>query len=160
MTRVRIHSQYDDNCREGEGRKEDLWASVVTGGYTPPVFEPVEHDFNAIAPLVSTLVVFDRRLPFLSTWNTGAYPLVLQRFSEPVSVVAAIPEHTFDAWQPAERCPRADIIAHLPGGDELVDRSSLAVTDCVQLGVHATFGATDQAFTPPFVGEMIPQLNS
>ena len=49
-----------------------------------------------IAPLVSTLVLFDRRLPFLLTWNAGAYPLVLQRFSEPVSVVAAIPEHPFD----------------------------------------------------------------
>ena len=79
------------------------------------------------------------------------YPLVLQRFSEPVSVIAAITEQPFDVWQAVEQCPRADIIAHLPGGDEQVDRSSLAVADGVQFGVHAAFGPANQASTPPFM---------
>ena len=36
----------------------------------------------------------------------------------------------------------------------------MAITDGVQFGVHAAFGAPDQAATPLFVGELIPQINS
>lgn len=34
-----------------------------------------------------------------------------------------------------------DIVADLTGGDEQVERASLAITDRVQLGVHAALGA-------------------
>lgn len=86
---------------------------------------------------------------------TGAYPFVLQRFSEPVSVIAAIPEQPFDLWQAAQQSSCANVIADLSSGDEQVDWSSLAVTDCVQLGVHAALGSTDQASTPPFLTAML-----
>ena len=39
-----------------------------------------------------TLIVFDRRLPLFSTGDAGAYTLVLQCFSEPVGIMAAITE--------------------------------------------------------------------
>lgn len=68
--------------------------------------EPTEHDFDWIALLVSELSVFDRRLAFLSVWDTCAYPVVLQRFSETVSVIARIPKKQFDVWQAAEQYPR------------------------------------------------------
>ncbi len=42
--------------------ERDLRASVISRGHTPPVLESSEHDLDAIAPLVSPLVVFDRRL--------------------------------------------------------------------------------------------------
>ncbi len=83
------------------------------------------------------------------------YPFVFQRFSEPVSVMATISEQPFDVCQAAKQCPCADIIADLSGGDEQIDWSSLAVTDCVQLGVDAALGATDQATTPPFLAAML-----
>ena len=72
---------------------------------------------NRTATFVSSFVVFDRRFSLLSTRDTGAYPFVFQRFSEPVSVIATISEQPFDVWQAAEQCPCADIIADLPGGD-------------------------------------------
>ena len=56
------------------------------------ILESSEHDLDAIAPLISSLVEFDRRLALLSAWDAGAYPLSLQRFSEPASIIAAIPE--------------------------------------------------------------------
>jgi len=89
------------------------------------------------------LVVFDRRLARLSTRATAAYPFVFQNFSEPVSVIATFSEQPFDVWQAAEQCPCAGIFADRSGGDEQIDSSYPTVTDCVQLGVHATFGATD-----------------
>lgn len=47
---------------------------------------------------------------------------------------------------PVRRCS-ADLI----GGDEQVERTSPAVADGMQLGVHAALGATNQASTPPFL---------
>lgn len=99
---------------------------------------------------MASLIVFDRRLPLFSTGDAGAYALVLQCFSEPVGIIAAITEQPFEVWQAAEQGPCADVIAHLSRSDEQVDRSSLTVTDGVKFSVHAAFGSPDQAATPPF----------
>lgn len=82
----------DDDSREGDRCEEHLWASVVAGRDTPPIFEPVEHDLDAVSPFVTARVVFDRRLALLPTGDASAYPLVLQSFSEPVSVISTIPK--------------------------------------------------------------------
>ena len=92
---------------------------------------------------VAALVVFDWGLALLPARNAGAYPFVLQRFSEPISVIASVAEQPFDARQTAQQCSGANVIADLPGRDEEVDRTTLAVTDGMQFGVHATLGATD-----------------
>ncbi|SMG53254.1 hypothetical protein SAMN02746000_03415, partial [Paracoccus sp. J56] len=47
------------------------------------------------------------------------------------------------------------VVADLTGADEQVERSAMAVADGVQLGVHAAFGPTDQASTPPFLTTML-----
>lgn len=65
---------------------------VLAGRNAPPTLEPAEHDFDALAPFVSPLIVLDRRLALLPARDACAYPLVLQRFSEPISVIATIPE--------------------------------------------------------------------
>ena len=49
----------------------------------------------------------------------------MQCFSKPVGVVAAIPEQPLDVGQAAQHRPRADVVAHLSGGDEQIDRSPL-----------------------------------
>ena len=46
--------------------------------------------------------------------------------------------------------PVADVVTDLTGGDEQGERSTLAVADGVQLGVHAALRPTDQASTPLF----------
>ena len=82
-------------------------------------------------------------------------PLSCNASLEPVSIIAAVAKQPPDVWQAAQQSPRADVIAHLSGSDEQIERSPLAVADGVQLGVHAAFGAADQASTPPFLTAML-----
>ena len=96
-------------------------------------------------------VVFERCLALLSTGNAGSYRFVLQRFTEPVGVVAAIPEQPIDLWQAAEQRSRSDVVAGLSCGDKQGERSTLVVTDGMQLRVHAALGLADEASTPPFL---------
>ncbi len=146
----------DDGCGEGDGREEDLGAAaVVSGRDAPPILEPAEHALDPVAPLVAALVIFDWRLALISAGDAGAYPFVLQRFPKPVRVIAAIPEQPFDLWQAAEQRPRAYVVTDLPGGDEQVDRSPLAVADGVKFCVHAALCSTDQATAPTFLAAML-----
>jgi len=87
--------------------------------------------------------------------DAGAYPFVFQRISEPVGVVTSVSEQPFDLWLTAQQCPCADIVTNLPGGDEEVERSSLAVANGVEFGVHTTFGLANQATAPPFLAVML-----
>ena len=114
-----------------------LGAPVVPGGNAPPVLEPAEHDLDAVATFVPAFVVLDGLLALLSTWDAGAYPFVFQRFSDPIGVIARIPEQPFDIGQAAHQWPRADVIADLSGSDKEIDWTSLAVTHGMQFGVHA-----------------------
>jgi hypothetical protein len=124
--------------------------------HTPPILESAEHDLDAVAPFVSAPVVSDRGIPLLSARDAGAYPLVFQRISEPVGVISTIPEQPIDLWQAAEPRPRADVVADRTCRDEQVERPSFAVADGVQFGIHAAFGATDQAATRnPFFAAML-----
>jgi hypothetical protein len=72
----------------------------------------------------------------------------------------SVPEQPVDFWETAEQRPRADVVADLTGGDEQVERASLAVANGMQLGVHAALGSTYQATAPPFVGQLIHWINS
>lgn len=110
---------------------------------------------DAIAPFVASLVVFHGRLALLSAGDAGAYPFVFQRVSEPVGVIAPVPEQPFHVWQATQQSPCADVVADLPGGDEKIEWASLTVTDGVQLGVHAALRSANQASTPPFFAAML-----
>ena len=90
------------------------------------------------------------KLALLSTWDAGAYSFVFQRVAEPVCIIAAIPEQPVNSGQAAEQSPRADVVADLTGGDDQAERTSPAVADGMQLCVHATLGAANQAATSPF----------
>ena len=124
---------------------------------TPPVLEPAEHDLDAVTPFVAALVVFDGFLSLLPARDAGAYALVFQRISEPIGIIAAIPEQPLNPRQAAQQGRRADVIADLSGGDEETERAPVAVADCVQLGVHAALGAANQATAPPF---LTPRLDA
>ncbi len=91
----------DDSCFEGDGREEDLLASVVSGCHAPPVLEPAAHDFDPVAPFVAELVVLHRIVALFPAWDAGAYPFVFQLFPEPIGFLAAIPEQPFDLWRGA-----------------------------------------------------------
>jgi len=105
---------------------------------------------DPLVSFVAPLVVSDSRLALFSARDAGAYTLVLQGFPKPIGVVAPVPEQPVDIWQTAQQGPRPDVIAHLPGRHEEVERPPFAVADGMQLGVHAALGAANQAATPPF----------
>lgn len=128
-----------DGCSESDGRQEHLGTPVVSGCNPTPILDPAEHDFDAVSPFVSSLVVSDSLLSLLPARDAGAYPFVFQRFSKPNSVVSAIPQQPIDIWQAAHQCPCADVVADLPGSGREADRSTQAVADGVQLRVHASW---------------------
>jgi hypothetical protein len=66
-------------------------------------------------------------LSLFSAWNTGAYAVVFQRFSEPIGITATVPKPPVDVRQAAKQCARTDVITDLPGGDEQVERSPFAI---------------------------------
>ncbi|MPL96457.1 hypothetical protein SDC9_42638 [bioreactor metagenome] len=110
-----------------------------------------EHDLDAVASFVAPLVISDGLFAGLPTGDADLYPLVFQRFSEPVSVIASVGEQPPRLRQAAQQRRRASIIADLPGGHVEPDRPPLRIRDSVQLGVHATFGSSDLARSPPFL---------
>ncbi|QBX33953.1 amidohydrolase [Paracoccus liaowanqingii] len=63
---------------------------VVSCGHPPPVFQPTEHDLDAIAPFVAALIVFHGLFAGLPAGDAGFYALVFQHFSQPVRVVAPV----------------------------------------------------------------------
>jgi hypothetical protein len=68
---------------------------------------------------------------------------------------SAITEQPIDLRQTAEQRPPADVVADRPCSDKQVERSSLDIADGTQFRVHAAFGATDLASTPPFFAAML-----
>ena len=115
---IEFHSQNKAVATNGDGGEICLWTSVVTRGHPSLVLQATEYDLDAASPLVAPLVILDRPLALLPTGDASAYPLVLQRLSQPVSVITTIAEQPFDLRQAAEKRPRSNIIAYLPGSDK------------------------------------------
>ena len=82
-------------------------------------------------------------LRFFRPRDTGAYPLVLERFPEPISVTAAIPKQPVRLWQTSHHGAGSDVLAEVSCRHERVQWASSAVAHGVQLGVHAALGSTD-----------------
>ncbi len=105
-----------------------------------------------------------RRLP----WLTGtlrclrpgmhrAHPLVLQRFPEPIGILAAIPGQPFDVGQAATSALVPTRPLACPAATKKVNRSPRAVTDGAKLGVHAASGSIGAAAAPAFPVPCRPQ---
>ena len=69
----------------------------------------------------------------------------------------AMAEQPIGIRQTVAKNPCTDVVAHLPGSDEQVEWTSLAVADGVQFRVHSTLGSADQAAAPPF---LTPRLDA
>lgn len=152
MARVRTHwsEPEDDGCGESDGGEEDVGASVVAGCDAPPVFQAPEHDFDAVAAFVATLVVFDGFVPGFTAWNARFYALFPQGIAEPVGVVATVGQQPLRFGKGVEQRSSPSIIADLACGYEEADWATVRIGDGVQLGIHATLRAPDQASSFPF----------
>ncbi len=152
MARLRTHSsepEQDSGC-ECDGREEDRWAPVVAGRDAAPVLQTPEHDLDAVASPVATLVVTHGCIARLSPRNAGLDALRPQGIPEPVSIIAAITEQPLGLGQLFQKRSRPRVVADLSGGQEEAQGPSVRIGHGVKLGVHPTFGAADQASKPPF----------
>ncbi len=141
----------DYGFRENDGCEADLWTAVKARRNAPPALERAEHDLDAVSPLESALVIFERGLALLSAQIASTYPFVSQCFPEPVGIVAAFPKQSFDIWKAARQRVCANFVAHLSSGEKQVERAPLAIADGVRFGVHVALGSTIQTITPPFL---------
>ena len=124
-------------------------APIVAGCDAAPVLQPAEHDLDPIAATIAAPVVVDGLGARLPARNAGAYPLVFHSIPKPVGIISPVGNQPFSGRQAAQQGRGAGIVAYLTCGHEEAQRAARGVSDCVQLGVHATFGATDQ--TPSLV---------
>lgn len=68
---VLASSPADNGGGDSDGRKGDLWASVVAGGEAAPALQAPEHDLDPFASFVATLVVLDGLTTRLSARGAG-----------------------------------------------------------------------------------------
>src|SRR3546814_691697 len=115
----------------------------------PPVLEATEHDLDAVAAFVATLVVFYGLVPYFSARDAGRDPLFLQGVAEPVGIIASVCQHPLRFGQTVEHSGCASVIADLPSGHEEADRTTIRIGHSMQLGVHAALRAADQASRTP-----------
>ena len=67
-----------------------MCTAVIAGGDAPPVLEPAEPAFNAIALLVELSIIGDRLFAVGPTWDTGRDRPLGQGRAEPVAVIPLI----------------------------------------------------------------------
>ena len=84
-----------------------------------------------------------------ATRDAGLDALGLESVPEPIGVVAAVAEQPLRFWQVVQQRCRAGVVAYLPSGHEEAQRATVRVSDGMQLGVQAAFGAPDQAAEIP-----------
>jgi hypothetical protein len=75
----------------------------------------------------------------------------LEGVPESIGVVAAVAEQPLRLWQVVQQRCRTSVIADLPGRHEEAQGAVVRVSGGMELGVHATFGASDQAAKTPFL---------
>jgi hypothetical protein len=133
---------------------EDLRAPVVSRCDASPVLQPAEHDLDPVASFIAALVVLDGLVARLPSADAGLYPLVFQRISEPVGIMAPVGQQPLRLWQTTQQGRRIRIVADLACGHEEADRAAIGIGDGMQLGVHAALCPADQTAVlvawPPF----------
>ena len=70
--------------------REGVGAPVIARRDPSPVLEAAEHDLDAVAPFVATLVVFDDLVPGFAIGHAGGDALFLQGFAEPIGIIVTI----------------------------------------------------------------------
>ena len=97
----------DDGCGECDCREEDSWTAITSGSGTHPILEPAEHDLDPVAPLVSSLAMFDGCLSPRSDRGYRPVSLCLS------TLLSTIPKTTEQKTQHSDWKAIFSISAHL-----------------------------------------------
>jgi hypothetical protein len=101
-----------------------------------------QHDLDAVALLVSTLVIFDGFFTRLTLWDTGSDPDVYKVVAEPICVIPAIPEQSIRCWKSTHEGACACIATDMSSSHEEPYGPPNRVGHGIQFRIHTTFGAT------------------
>ena len=137
-------------CGESDGGEEGGWAPVVACSDPAPVLDAAEHNLDAVSAFLAALVIFDGFVAGFSARDAGRDTLLLQSIAEPVGIIATISEQPLGFGKLVEQSGGTDIIADLACGHEEAERAPLRIRHGMKFGVHAAFGAADQASRIPF----------
>ncbi len=129
----------NDCCRESDGREEDLWASVIAWCHSSPVLEATEHALDAIAALVSLLVVFDLCLAGRPGRDARVKSPICQCVPEPIRIVAPVGEQPVGIRQGAKLGRGARVVTP----SAMTDRSVQGDTDAKHLEDHGRGSCCD-----------------
>ncbi len=132
-----------------------MGTTIISGGDTPPVFEPPEHVFDLMTLFIQCFVEAGGEVAPLSWRDTRRYPLGEQSLSEFIAVISLVTKHVGRAFR---QC-RVDqlgskMIAHRAFGEAQDDRSSQLIHYRVQLGVQSALGAANTSWNIPFLSRL------
>lgn len=113
-----------------------MGAAVISGGYTPPIFEAPEHIFDLMTLFVEGFVEAGREVTPLSWRDARRDPLGEQSLSEFIAVIALV---TKQVSRPLRQCRidqlGSNMVTHLAFGKAQDDWPSQLIHYRVQLGV-------------------------
>src|SRR3990167_591743 len=92
-----------------------------------------EHDLDAVAAFVATLVVFDDLVPDFSARDAGRDTLLLQGIAEPVGIIASVCQHPLRFGQTVEQSGLASVVADLSGRQEEADRTTIRIASLLSV---------------------------
>lgn len=127
---------------------------MVAGCDSAPVLQPSKHDLDPVAAFVSALIVSHRHGTRFAARNVGLDTFLLQRIPEPFGIVTSVGQHPLRLGHIVQQGSGAGVIADLACGDEEAEWPTIGISQRMELGVHATLGAPDQAPEIPFFRDL------
>ena len=134
-----------DGRGDADGREEGVGAAIVAHGEAPPVLELGEHVLDFVALLIERLVIGQWDIPAFGRRNARLAASFGESFSKPIAVIASVSDQGEGWRQIGKDRPRTLMIAHLALAEHEDEGLAAAITDSVELGIQAAFGAPDAA---------------
>ncbi len=146
----------------GNGGQEGFSCAPLVAYCDPtPGFQLAEHDLDAVAATISSLVVADSFAGRLPTGDAGRYPIVFQRTSQPVGVVTPICDHLVGSRQAAQQGGAPGVMANVTCGHEELQLTAFCVDESAQHAVQpALLRGRSSARSDPQIPIIWPQAGS
>lgn len=123
-----------------------MGASVVACCDAPPVLEPGEHVLDFVALLIRGFAIGCRQPAFGPRWDAGGDTTLGKSLTKGITVIPLVGNERLGVRQYGIDQSRALVVARLTLGEQEDDRTSVAITDRVQLGIQSTLRAAYTAW--------------
>ncbi len=117
--------------------------SIISHGYSPPVFYSTKHALNLVAFPVEYFVVIDRFFTTFPGRDAGSAYLAEQGIAQPVRIISPIGKQIFGLWQMVQQQGNFLMVVCLSGSQHHGYGFALFDANCVQFGIDPFFCAPD-----------------